>query len=316
MIYPALRPSVPADPEFEVERHRSTALGYEPSFDAGLVRYLEHGYPTPLARWHLHEEYELHMIVATSGEAAIGDWAGPFEPGHLVLCGPKLPHNWVSHDAPPGGVPVRDLVLQFLPAPIFQAAEGIAELQEAVRMLERARHGIEFFGMAEAAQAHFRRVKEARGLKRFGLFLDFLADLARCADYRLLSDVQAQGAPNVELIQDVVTRIAADPAKELSAADVAAELRMNAGRFSRLFRRATGHSFPGYVNQLRLDKACQMLIQSDHPVTSICFEVGFNNVSNFNRRFREIKGVTPTEFRRQSQMREPRHAGATLERAQ
>jgi AraC-like DNA-binding protein len=101
----------------------------------------------------------------------------------------------------------------------------------------------------------------------------------------------------------VVTRITNEPAKDISAADIAAELGMNPGRFGRLFRRATGHSFLGYVNEVRINKACLLLMQSDRYVTSICYEVGFNNVSNFNRRFLEIKGVTPTEFRRQSQLR-------------
>ena len=308
----------PSLPEFEVERSRSPDLGYEPPAEVGLVRYLEHGFPTPLARWHCHEEYELHMIVATSGQAFVGDWIGSFEPGHLVLCGPKLPHNWISLDLPPQGVPVRDLAIQFLHDPIFDAAERIPELQEAVRMLERARYGIEFFGMAAAAEAHFRRVKEARGLKRFSLFFDFLADLARCTDYRLLSGVQTDSDHGgIKAINDVVTRIADDPATDHCAANIAAELGMNAGRFSRMFRRATGHSFPGYVNQVRLNKACLLLMQSDYPVTSICFEVGFNNVSNFNRQFLETKGVTPTEFRRQSQLRFKGQSfiDATLERA-
>ncbi|SEJ91306.1 transcriptional regulator, AraC family [Variovorax sp. OK605] len=290
-------------PELEVELARSTDLGYEPAEEVGLVRCLEHGFPTPLARWHCHEEYELHLIVATSGQAFVGDWIGSFDPGHLVLCGPKLPHNWISLDAPAEGVAQRDLVIQFLHDPIFEAAQRIPELLEAVRMLERARFGIEFFGMAERAEQHFRRVKAARGLKRFSLFCDFLADMAQCDDYRLLSGMQTDGDPHLESINDVVTRIANEPSKDVCAADIAAELGMHAGRFSRLFRRATGHSFLSYVNQVRVNKACLMLMHSDRYVTSICYEVGFNNVSNFNRKFLEIKGLTPTEFRRQSQLR-------------
>lgn len=290
-------------PELEVELARTPDLGYEPSEEVGLVRCLSHGFPTPLARWHCHEEYELHLIVATSGQAFVGDWIGAFEPGHLVLCGPKLPHNWISLDAPPEGVPQRDLVIQFLHGPIFEAAQRIPELREAVRMLERARYGIEFFGMAERAEAHWRRVREARGLKRFSLFCDFLADMALCTDYRLLSGMQADGDHGLDAINDVVTRIANDPSRDVSAADIAAEIGMNPGRFGRLFRRATGHSFLSYVNQVRVNKACLLLMQSERYITSICYEVGFNNVSNFNRRFLEIKGLTPTEFRRQSQLR-------------
>ncbi len=89
-------------PELEHDYARSTALGYEPAEDTGFITCLAHGFPTPLARWHFHDEYELHLITATSGKAFIGDWIGPFQPGHLVLCGPRLPHNWISMDVPYG----------------------------------------------------------------------------------------------------------------------------------------------------------------------------------------------------------------------
>ena len=141
-------------PELEHDFVRSPTLGYEPQGSYGYVRYLEHGFPNPLVRWHYHEEYELHLIVQTRGKVFVGDYIGHFEPGHLVLTGPRLPHNWISTDTPPEGVALRDVVLQFSDAPLRQAAEIIPELAEALPMLERARHGIEFFGMSERAGEH------------------------------------------------------------------------------------------------------------------------------------------------------------------
>ena len=60
------------------------------------IRYLEHGWPTSLCRWHSHEEFELHLIVETHGKAFVGDYIGEFGPGALFLVGPHLPHNWVT----------------------------------------------------------------------------------------------------------------------------------------------------------------------------------------------------------------------------
>lgn len=293
-------------PELEADYNRNPALGYEPSAEVGSIRCLEHGFPTPLARWHCHDEYELHLIVATSGKAFVGDWIGPFEPGHVVLCGPRLPHNWISTDLPEGGVERRDLVIQFLHAPIENASRLIPELKELMTLLERARYGIEFFGFAQKGEEYWRRVKAAKGMRRLAAFVDLMADLARWTDYRLLSSVQMQGAENdaeLDQINAIVSRITENVAQSQTAADFAAELGMSESRFSRFFRRATGNNYTDFVNQVRINRACQLLMNTDRYVTSICYDVGFNNVANFNRRFRELKGMTPSEFRKQAESR-------------
>jgi AraC-like DNA-binding protein len=293
-------------PELEADYNRSTALGYESADEIGFIRCLCHGYPTPLARWHCHEEYELHMITATSGKAFVGDWIGPFEPGHVVLCGPKLPHNWISLDIPPEGVKNRDLVIQFQHAPIVQASKTIPEFAELLPLLDRARHGIEFFGLSHTGQTHWHHVKESKGARRLAAFLDLMTDLARCTDYRMLSNVQMQGVDNaaeMDQINTVVNRITENMALPLTAAQMANDMGMSETRFSRFFKRTTGHSFTDFVNQVRIHRACQLLMSSDHYVTNICYDVGFNNVANFNRRFLELKGTTPTEFRKLAENR-------------
>jgi AraC-like DNA-binding protein len=294
------------EPELERDITRSTSLGYEAPEESGLIRCLAHGFPSPLVRWHFHEEYELHLITETSGRAFVGDWIGPFQPGHLVLCGPRLPHNWISLDAPEGGVAGRDRVIQFRHEPIEHAAAEIPELHEALQLLERSRHGIEFFGLADRALAHWNAVKATHGLERLARFLDYLVELAKCTDYRLLSNVQMQGVEGdaeVDQINVIVNRITANLAEPIAMSDIAAELGMSESRFSRFFKRSTGNSFTDFVNRVRINSACHLLMQTDHYVTDICYQVGFNNVANFNRRFLEIKGMTPTEFRRQSDSR-------------
>jgi AraC-like DNA-binding protein len=293
-------------PELEHDYVRTPALGYEAPADAGLVLCIAHGFPTPLARWHFHNEYELHLITATSGKAFVGDWIGPFQPGHLVLCGPRLPHNWVSVDMPEGGVAERDLVIQFAHGPIAHAAEQIPEMAEVMALLERARHGIEFFGLSDRALQHFHAVKSSRGFQRLAAFCAYLSDLARCTDFRLLSSVRMQGEDDDDendQVNVLVNRIMRDYALPLSAAELAAELGMSESRFSRFFRRATGNTFTDFVNRIRVNRAGQLLMETDSLITRICYEVGFNNVANFNRRFLEVKGLTPSEFRRQASQR-------------
>ena len=288
-------------PELEHDYSRSPSLGYEPP-ETGFIRCLSHGFPTPLARWHYHDEYELHLIVASSGKAFVGDYIGYFQPGHLVLTGPRLPHNWISLDLPEGGIAERDLVIQFASEPIERAVAHIPEMAEARPLLERARHGIEFFGLSDKAADHWHEIKASQGLGRLGVFCTFLGELARCTDYRLLSHAQLQSVDDnaqLDQINAIVSRITDNLSQPLSAADLAAELDMTESRFSRFFRRATGNTFTDFVNQVRINRACQLLMESDRFITHICYEVGFNNIANFNRRFLDIKGMTPSEFRRQ-----------------
>jgi AraC-like DNA-binding protein len=293
-------------PELEHDVGRTPNLGYEPPGTYGCVRCLEHGFPNPLVRWHYHEEYELHLIVDTRGKVFVGDYIGHFEPGHLVLTGPRLPHNWISTEVPEGGVALRDMVLQFGDAPLRQAAAQIPELAEALPLLERARHGVEFFGLSAQARERIERVREAHGLQRLAEFAALLDLLVHCTDYRLLSTVQLQSFDDdaaLAHISGIVDFLTEHYSEDFSMADLAGRSGMTESSFSRYFRRATGNSYTDFVNRLRINKACQLLMETDRYITNVCYDVGFNNVANFNRRFLQIKGMTPKEFRRQAEAR-------------
>ncbi|MDI9334040.1 MAG: AraC family transcriptional regulator [Cytophagales bacterium] len=290
-------------PEFEHNYVRSSDLGYESIDLDSSIRCLAHGFPTPLARWHYHDEYELHLITATSGKVFVGDWIGRFAPGHLVLTGPRLPHNWVSMDLPNEGVAQRDLVIQFPHAPVALGSKHIPELLEVLPMLERAKYGIEFFGLEQIAQERWHRVKAARGVARFGIFCELLSHLSRCTDYRLLSSVQLKSVDNDEQLDQINTifkRITDNLMEPLSAAVMAQELAMTESQFSRFFKRTTGNTFTDFVGHVRINRACQLLMETDRRIAAISVDVGFQNMANFNRRFLAMKGVTPSDYRKQS----------------
>ncbi|MFM2319890.1 MAG: hypothetical protein RLZZ215_2511 [Pseudomonadota bacterium] len=297
---------LPRTPELERDFQRDPVLGYEPEGSFGYIRCLEHGAPNPLIRWHYHEEYELHLIIETTGKVFVGDYIGRFEPGHLVLTGPRLPHNWISNELPDQGVSVRDLVLQFSDEPLRQASEHLPELREALPLLERAKHGIEFMGLSEQAYERIVKIRQSAGLQRFSEFVALLNVLVRHRDYRLLSNVQLQSFDDdasLRQISEVVEYITTNYANQFALIDIAKRVGMSESRFSRYFRRATGNTFTDFVNRLRVNRACQLLMETDQYVSTICYNVGFNNIANFNRRFMELKGMTPSDFRKQGEAR-------------
>ena len=288
-------------PEQELDFQRDTSLGYDAEGTFGFIRCLEHGAPNPLIRWHYHEEYELHLITASHGKVFVGDYIGHFEPGHLVLTGPRLPHNWISSALPETGLPTRDRVLQFADEPLRRASNFIPELAELFPLMERARHGVEFFGVSEFANKLMQRIREQSGLERLSVFLELMRCLNEHTDYRLLSGAQLQSFEDddsLDVLNEVVDFLSSHYTSAFSMAEVAERFNMTPSRFSRYFRQGTGNTFTDFVNRLRVNRACQLLMETDQYISTICYSVGFNNVANFNRRFLEVKGVTPSDFRR------------------
>ena len=286
---------------------RDAALGYDPPSDiAGLLRCVSHGTPSPLIRWHYHEDYELHLVIATSGKFFVGDFIGNFEPGNLVLTGPRLPHNWITTDAPPEGVPLRDHCIVFNRGPIEQAIQLMPELREVLPLLDRAVHGIEFFGLENISREYFERIVANRNTSRLGIFFDLLGVLSRSSDYRLLSGALLQGLEDEKVMDQtnkVLSFISEHYTEPLRMTDVAKRFHMSESNFSRNFQRCTGNSFTDFLIRVRVTRACQLLMQTDNNIATICGDVGFNNVANFNRRFLSVKGLTPSAFRQQTRGR-------------
>jgi AraC-like DNA-binding protein len=302
-------------PEFEHDLARDPRLGYEPFDPSNFVRCVEHGSPTPLERWHCHDEYELQLIVGARGRAFVGDYVGHFDPGHLVLTGPRLPHNWISTDLPPSGLSVRSLVIQFREEPLREGMRAFKELAEVAPLLEQARHGIEFFGLSECVKTRFHRIKRSHGLERFAEFIALLCELKRCDDIRLLSSTRAlEPAAGSSTIRKIVDHVIEHHSEPMPMADMAARFNMSESAFSRYFSKEADCTFTTFVNRIRVQKACELLMHSDDHVSSICYAVGFNNIANFNRRFREVRGMTPSEFRQRSMGRLGRGGGSTAER--
>lgn len=265
--------------------------------------YRQHGFPCPLVRWHFHKEYELHLITASSGKVFIGDYIGNFSPNTLFLTGPGLPHNWISQLDEGEVVAKRDMLVNFTDEVLARGTAVFAELKGLAPLLARAPFGIEFHDPRTIREAGvlLQKIADSQGITRLGHFFILMELLAASEDYRLLSGMTSSelvDEHHVERINRAVYYIFQRYTSELSQEEVAEHLGMTPTYFSRFFKQATGRGFVEFVNRLRVSKACELLSKSDKPVTEVCFESGFNNISNFNRRFHALKGMTPSEYRR------------------
>jgi AraC-like DNA-binding protein len=281
--------------------------------DGCSIIYRQHGFPCPLVRWHFHKEYELHLIVASSGKVFVGDYIGNFSPRSLFLTGPNLPHNWISQVADNEVVGKRDMLVNFTDELFDNAHPVFNELKSLAPLLERSRQGIQFRHPATLDQACvlMECIATSQGIARLGHFLILMELLATCEDYQLLSDISApQRADehNIDRTNRAVDYIFSHYSRELSLEEVAAHLEMKPTYFSRVFKQSTGRTFVEFVNRLRVSKSCELLSDGAKPVTDVCFESGFGNISNFNRRFLQLKGMTPSDYRRLAMQRLNEHS--------
>ncbi|PTT70423.1 AraC family transcriptional regulator [Arthrobacter sp. HMWF013] len=267
------------------------------------VRWHQHSYPSPVARWNYHPEYEIHLIRKGTGKFIVGDHIGTFEAGHVSIVGPGLPHDWVS-DLEPGEVlEGRDVVIQFDGKWVEQTASLVPEMAEIKPLLEQSARGIEFLGRsAESASAAIEAMGTTTGLQRLEHLFALFGILAAAPqeERRYLADewfrpqLDGQAAAVVDIVLEYVF---SNHAGSVTMAGAAALVGMPEPTFSKYFNRATGQNFSDLVRKLRLAHARRLLERSDKPISDICYEVGFSNLSNFNRHFLNDAGETPRQYR-------------------
>lgn len=265
------------------------------------IRYLEHGWPDELCRWHAHAEYELHLIVETRGKAFVGDYIGDFKAGDLFMTGPHLPHNWITDKVSTAQVPLRDMLVQFSHDSFEKLADGFPEFGEVRNMLTLAQSGIQFEGFNPTfARGHMESIRNNEGPERILAFIRFLVRLNEHAEKNVLSVtklVQVEGGSKHARIGTVIDHILANFQNEFTVADAADMAAMTQITFARNFQAVTGHKFVEFLTRVRIGQACSMLYASDDMIADISHEAGFRNMANFNRHFLKMKGMTPSIYR-------------------
>ena len=270
------------------------------------VRYLEHGWPSDLCRWHAHAEYEVHLIVAGSGTAFVGDYIGDFNAGSLYITGPNVPHNWVTDRASPQIKDLRDMLVQFPEASMINLMTAFSDFREIRPLLDEAQAGVEFHNIpVETSMALLGAVREARGAAQVVAFIDLMVQLAAHQNRTALSLVnlsQKGNSKRQEQIGQAVDFIVQNYDADLSVGRVAKIAGLSEASFPRHFKQITGNRFSEFVNLVRVRQACAYLIETSDPISTICYDSGFQNLANFNRQFLRLKGCTPSQYRNQTLM--------------
>jgi len=259
--------------------------------------------------WHAHPEYELILVLQARGYRIVGDNFSRLGSGDLVLVGPGLPHIWQNAPSAGGHDGVHLLLIQFEDKCLGDGLLRIPTMEPLRRLLHRANRGLHVVGKTRARIAGLmKQMAGVKGMERVLLFLQILVALAGSDDCEPIASpgfATGTGDYDQERMDRVFQYLNSQVGKEVRLAEAAQIIHLSAGAFSRFFRVHTGKTFPRFVNELRIGRACSLLMENNLNVTEVAYQCGFLNLSNFNRQFVRLKGLSPTAFRRQFQERVP-----------
>ena len=248
--------------------------------------------------WHYHPEYELTLILQSSGKRYVGDCVSDYHTGYLVLVGPDLPHTWKSNANEKG----KAVVLQFSRDCLGNDFFDIHEMRSVCDLLDSSKCGIQFeIDQSNAIYEKIVNIASIDGNLRVLMFLEILVSLAAMGKKSLLSTRTFKKPMNKgqqKRIEIVLNYINDNYHRTVPLDELASLVNISQSHFSQFFKKVTGSNFVSYVNDIRISRACELLSGSDKQIIKICFECGFNNVSNFNRQFLRRKSMSPQKYRK------------------
>lgn len=290
--------------EFGVPKHRHGMKVFQetippPIRGSFLVRRFEETrFSSP---FHRHPEIELTYIVRSSGTRIVGDRIGHFTAGDLCLIGANLPHVFRNNKNLKGKAISE--VLHFPRELANGSIDEVPELGAFALLLDQASRGV-CFGPATARRVGPRitEAREAGGTRRWRLFFEIAELLCGSTDRTILCGAGYSGglpAEKDDRIQKACQHILEHYQDPLPHDEMARRVNVTKSHFSRIFKRATKKTYQEFLSEVRLGHACRLLAETDWPVVDIAFDSGFNNLSNFNRRFRQTYGTSPRDYRKQ-----------------
>ena len=255
--------------------------------------------------WHCHPEYELIFMVSSKGKRFIGDSIAYYETGDLFFLGPNLPHTWYTNSVK-NQLGYHDAIqIQFMENVAGLNIREAPEFLTVSQICGFASRGLQIEGETRAQIAEIMiRMDGEKGLERLISLMEILNTLEKADTEKMkfLSSVELSQEFQPELqsrIDKVCTYINQNYKQRLNLEQAAKIANMSVTAFSRFFKKSTGKTFVQYVNELRIGRACKLLIESQLSIAEICYEVGFNNLSNFNRRFFERHKMSPRQYRQE-----------------
>ncbi len=255
--------------------------------------------------WHFHSEYQLFMVMKGTGTRFIGDHVSPFKKGDLVFTGPNLPHLWqgdLEYFTGDKELITEGIVIYFPENFLGKDFLHKKEMYKIKHLFQKAQRGMELHGSsAGKASEIIQDLLKAEDFDRILILLSLLNQLANSSEYKLLA---SEGYSNslkeseTDRMNHVHAYVMKNFREKISLNEVAAIANMSPTSFSRYFKIHANKTFSDFLAEIRIGYSCKLLISQKTDISQVCYDSGFNTLSNFNRQFKAFTNYNPLEYRK------------------
>lgn len=252
---------------------------------------------------HYHPELQLTLILEGTGTQFIGENISNFQAGDVILLGENLPHVFKCDPTYYAGSPdlkAHSISIYFSCESFGAGFFALPELISVRKLMEEASRGIRIIGdTRKEIMSHIKEMIHLKGLDRLLKLLTILERISTSKELSYISSVSFstpfKEADN-KRINAIFDYVMKNFSQEISLDEVASIANMSATAFCRYFKRRTRKTFSHFLNEIRIGNACRLLIGDSLNISEIAYESGFNNIAYFNRKFKEITQMTPSEY--------------------
>jgi len=261
-----------------------------------LVKYVEREHRLDFKSvYHYHPEYDLIWTLKGNGRRFIGSDISNYQPDELIFLGKNIPHCWITPE------PSKQMVVQmkedFLGIDFLNTPECI----DLKHMLENSYKGFQFFGKTKTkTQKKLEQLYMMSSFPRLLLLLEILNDLAQSDEFEYLSNDTFETASDqkeINRIQTIYNFLHQNYTESIKLEDAMNLVNLSKSAFCKFIKRKTNKTFSQIVNQIRIQKAAELLIETNKPIMEICYDVGYNDPSYFFKLFQKEMQVSPKQFR-------------------
>jgi AraC-like DNA-binding protein len=261
--------------------------------------------PYFFSQWHHHPEVELVHIEKGTGIQFIGDHVARFKAGDVMMVGADLPHVWRCDEAYMQGrndMNAAATVIHFREQFWGPSFLELPENKAVKDMLELSKRGLLITGItAKSIQSQMQEMLSAEGANRIIILMKMLQTIASSTERKPLASASFSASANhrdSERMGRIYDYTLAHFRKKITLREIAQIAVMSEHSFCRYFKSHTHKTYIHFLLELRIGYACKLLIQNRNTISQICFDSGFNNMTNFYKAFKKIKGQTPFVYQR------------------